>query len=81
MLVAEMYWRGIMLMACLFIKGMAVEENKGNLSRMPIITVLEQMMSEKVGMICGQDINFGTFIIIFDQPEVTALLKNLVINQ
>lgn len=61
-------------------KGIATEEEKGNLSRTPIITVLEQLMTE--GWLDLQ----GTILILrdihyyFEQPEVIALLKNLVIK-
>lgn len=64
----------------LYKKGMAAEENKGDLSRMPIITVLEQLMTEGWYDLQGKILILRDIHYYFDQPEVTALLKNLVIK-
>ena len=64
----------------LYKKGMAAEENKGDLSRMPIITVLEQLMTEGWYDLQGKILILQDIHYYFDQPEVTALLKNLVIK-
>lgn len=64
----------------LYKKGMAAEENKGDLSRMSIITVLEQLMTEGWYDLQGKILILQDIHYYFDQPEVTALLKNLVIK-
>lgn len=64
----------------LYKKGMAAEENKGDLSRMPIITVLEQLMTEDWYDLQGKILILQDIHYYFDQPEVIALLKNMVIK-
>lgn len=64
----------------LYKKGRVVEENKGDLSRMPIITVLEQLMTEDLHDLQGKILILQDIHYYFDQPEVTALLRNMVVK-